>query len=150
MAAATTLGKLMVSYTVQLYQPVSQSEVGSFNSYASNTSVSAQPFQATLVEGMEESIKIDTQSRVQAIRPGIYTVDVTGVGTTGTPSTFSISAMNSAISTLVNSVGTLNSAYRYLWTVSLAQALQGAYFTATASAGTITAYADILKAGNNN
>jgi len=119
-AASVSLGKLMVSYTVHLYQPVAQTELGEFNSYNSVGLTNNQPFQTIETQGMEESLKIMSTTQLQAVRPGIYTIDVFGSGTTTNPSSFSIGVINSALSTVLNSVSTSNSSYRSIWTVTLA------------------------------
>lgn len=130
---------------------MAQTEIGQFNSYTSSGSAPSQPFSNTLLQGMEESIKVISGQLIQAIRPGVYTVDVTGNGTSVTqPSLMIQSSVNSGLSLISSAIGSLNSAYKYTWNVTLAQALAGAFFGSVGNSGTLFSFVDILKSQLTN
>lgn len=99
--AGTAVGKFIIDYDVELYQPTSQSEVGEFNAYISAGSQS--PFSVPVLQSMEESLKVAVDGAIQAVRPGTYDINYFQNGSNETPS---INVQNSVISQIVAAAGT--------------------------------------------
>lgn len=120
----TTVGKLEIDYTVELFQPTPQTEIGAFNSYSSKDN--QPPFTEQELIYMAESLDIVQNDKIKASRPGTYYFDFFQ---SGSGDGLITSTVNGLLELMDAAGGTSSWAGRYRWTVSTAQAIQGAYLT---------------------